>query len=974
MLEDLGKIIAIFFIAALFGIILLFANSSIALAAGTITPAQKLIKTANNHAVYSVLDGEKNLMPNEYVFNSHGYKWSDIKTVSEKELNSYHNVKSVKLVNDDTVYYINFNKKIKKAYLNAEIFLDYGNKWEDIRIISEKNLDAYKNADLIKTQNDSAVYIIEKNARRLVPSSEIFTNLGYKWEDILEVSKKDLEGYVLAEPVSDLKITTNNPVLNLSENSISKNEEHGLLNVSLSNDSPKDTVIPTGSTGEFTKITLTSAKGETKITRLIIAFLGVSSNEDVSSVYLIDTANNYFTYKTTPYNKKAEFFFSEPIILAEGESKTLTIKASITNNADAQYRTIGFGINEASDIKTDSLISSSFPISGTVKQMINGSKILGFGKITAIPLNYHEINQGAKDQTLAAFKIEETSKNEDILLTKIGFKARGNILYSDLINLDLIDDNNKILGTSVWMQKDGTVLFNLNYNPLKIKKSSSRAIALRADIAGKGNKEFEFIIPDSSFVITKGANSQVEINSAIISSATQFVNKLSLKKAALFIYLDENSTKETVAGAENKSLALFKIRGINADISLKTMSLSFEYAGTPLEGDVKIINSYSGEVLFTLDAGILAKEKKMDLYFTPEINIKAQQVLTLNITGNIKNAAAANTTYLFTLDKFGFKDLQSDIYDIKFETVRSNIVTIKNSALYIDPLYTSSYYIAGAKDINLASFKIIANQSEDMYIKSLSLKPKEGYDAVDPTNGFYNIRLNLGNTSVSYALNIPSVFTFNKPYKIPAGTSLTIKLYADTYPTAEGTLTNLVISNIDAFGGNSYAKPFVEGLQTSGNEVQIKKLGFNIEKNNNFNGGEVKPVNNAKIGSFKLSAKEDNVKITQLTLATSDDSNRISYLNGFKNLKLVSGGKTLGKIENPFPEFNIFNTNLTINNGEDLIVDIYVDIPNNCDCDGKKLEIAIKAVSGYGVISKVSVAPEDGIVISNGVMVNCDCE
>ncbi|MBU1062897.1 hypothetical protein KJ700_01855, partial [Patescibacteria group bacterium] len=52
-------------------------------------------------------------------------------------------IKQVKVADNSTIYYLDHKKGVKKAYVNAKAFLAYGNKWSDIKVINEKELNKW---------------------------------------------------------------------------------------------------------------------------------------------------------------------------------------------------------------------------------------------------------------------------------------------------------------------------------------------------------------------------------------------------------------------------------------------------------------------------------------------------------------------------------------------------------------------------------------------------------------------------------------------------------------------------------------------------------------------------------------------------------------------------------------------------------------------------------------------------------------
>ncbi|PIY78436.1 MAG: hypothetical protein COY82_02515 [Parcubacteria group bacterium CG_4_10_14_0_8_um_filter_35_7] len=159
-----------------------------------------LIKTLDNSNVYEIVEGKKHWIPSEKVFLDYNFEWKDIVTVSNTELEFYPRAKLVKTENDSNVYYIT-EKGLKRHLPSPEVFLSYGYKWEDIITVSQTELNSYHNNELVKTKGNPEVYKIEDNQKRWITSEETFNTLGYNWNKIELVNDTELTSYPTGNPI-----------------------------------------------------------------------------------------------------------------------------------------------------------------------------------------------------------------------------------------------------------------------------------------------------------------------------------------------------------------------------------------------------------------------------------------------------------------------------------------------------------------------------------------------------------------------------------------------------------------------------------------------------------------------------------------------------------------------------------------------------------------------------------------------------
>lgn len=112
-----------------------------------VTQAQttRLIKTANDPKVFLVDNNRRVHIPNPSIFEAGGYKWSDIKTVTQKEMSSIPDTALIKSPIDAKVYLV---KDGAKQWIPDETtFLSAGLKWSDIILISQPQVDFYETKD-----------------------------------------------------------------------------------------------------------------------------------------------------------------------------------------------------------------------------------------------------------------------------------------------------------------------------------------------------------------------------------------------------------------------------------------------------------------------------------------------------------------------------------------------------------------------------------------------------------------------------------------------------------------------------------------------------------------------------------------------------------------------------------------------------------------------------------------------------------
>lgn len=156
--------------------------------------------------IYSIVRGKKHYIANPKSFESYGYQWSEVKTVSEKFLNTFPDARLVRSPQNQKVYFLfqRPQKKWLKIHIpSSTAFISYPkNFWGDIVIVNEIDLNSYPDAKLIKLELEVGVYYLEGDTKRLIVSAEAFEKHGFSWSEILEVNQQHFDAYITGEIIT----------------------------------------------------------------------------------------------------------------------------------------------------------------------------------------------------------------------------------------------------------------------------------------------------------------------------------------------------------------------------------------------------------------------------------------------------------------------------------------------------------------------------------------------------------------------------------------------------------------------------------------------------------------------------------------------------------------------------------------------------------------------------------------------------
>ena len=159
-----------------------------------------LVKTANDSAVYQISKGTKRHLPSIEVFNSYGYAWSGIQTITQAQLDAYPRTELIKTDQDPKTYHFS-TTRVRRWLASSAIFDGYGYQWDKLVIINDTEMAVYPDCRVIKTVTSPDVYMLSNNKRKIT-SIDAYNTLGYRWEDIDIVSQLEMDFYTTGEPYS----------------------------------------------------------------------------------------------------------------------------------------------------------------------------------------------------------------------------------------------------------------------------------------------------------------------------------------------------------------------------------------------------------------------------------------------------------------------------------------------------------------------------------------------------------------------------------------------------------------------------------------------------------------------------------------------------------------------------------------------------------------------------------------------------
>lgn len=153
----------------------------------------RVIRAQNGERVYKIVGSAIVWIPTEQALTEQ-FSWQDIAIVQPTEIDGYHFARLVRAEGDAKVYYIN-ERGLKHHIVSADVFLSYGNRWEDIVVISPQDLNMYQTSTLVRVDGDPKVYLLENGALRWITTADAFNRRGLNWSHIVTIAPFERAAY-----------------------------------------------------------------------------------------------------------------------------------------------------------------------------------------------------------------------------------------------------------------------------------------------------------------------------------------------------------------------------------------------------------------------------------------------------------------------------------------------------------------------------------------------------------------------------------------------------------------------------------------------------------------------------------------------------------------------------------------------------------------------------------------------------------
>lgn len=164
------------------------------------TKFKALYKTSDSPDIWAILEnGQKHYITSPAAFNKYQCNWSDVTTVSKSALAKYPNANLTRTPENPTIYHLfqrPDNKWLKINIPSPTVFISYENNyWGNVVRIDQLDIDSYPDVKMIKIANSPMVYLIENGLKRHIGSETVFRKYGFDWAEVVEINQIHADSY-----------------------------------------------------------------------------------------------------------------------------------------------------------------------------------------------------------------------------------------------------------------------------------------------------------------------------------------------------------------------------------------------------------------------------------------------------------------------------------------------------------------------------------------------------------------------------------------------------------------------------------------------------------------------------------------------------------------------------------------------------------------------------------------------------------
>lgn len=722
------------------------------------------------------------------------------------------------------------------------------------------------------------------------------------------------------------------------------------LVVSLATDSPSARTIGSGTAfNPALKFTLTAGAKNVTVNSITVQKSGFVANTKLNGVDLVDANGMRYGNVVTSVNADNSIlitFGSSPIVVTAGTSQTFTLRFNLVNG---DYTgTVAFSIPSVSSLAADTTaISGSFPITGATMNVVNGGSSLASTTVDVLAYSSSSLNADPDaEQEITKFRIQETSSNEGVNLSKLTLYNYGNAADTDYKDVQLQDQTGTVLATA---QPHGQyVTFDLSANPYYIDKGQTKDFTVWAKIVSGTTRTIQLVIYNDYDVVLTGATTGVSVIPRAGSNDSSFPvgngwNIQTIQSGSTtFSRAADSPSNAVVPGATGVTLAKFIAKPAGENMELRQVSFGILQTATNLTGTVYV--KVNGAIVYSTAASTFAAGGTAS-----SITLSSYPILTsgqdnvIEVTGSVSSSATSSAAY--TVKSFDLVQVKrlitGDLTDPGVAAIDGNQIAVKAAALAVTTLATpvansvvagTNNYVfaqiqlnaqAGGEDVRVTSLKVTDTSNSSTDITNLRMFTDAALTSPVPVTG--------STASMSAATNGTVTFNFNPALVVEQATPVTLYFVGDISTSAANATHRFNVAataDVTATGkstGNTVGGSSLT-VAGSGQTMTIVSSGSLVLSNVSGSGASPSVNQVVNVGTkdgvyfaFSMRSQYETQKITSLKLTATGTNLATTTLTNIRLYQDNSTTPITGGVKAQFDASNGASSTVTFTASDNLL-------------------------------------------------------
>lgn len=714
--------------------------------------------------------------------------------------------------------------------------------------------------------------------------------------------------------------TTNTGTTNTGTTNTGVVVKSGDVEVALNPETPTGNIAADATRVAMMAFDVTAGKEDITLKDLDLKFTGAGDADNITSlsVYLNNTKVTKQDSENFDSENLAELTFIKNFVIKAGETQKLVVAANTSTGAADSLQTYQVALTA---LNSSAATIKGLPLTGA---NLTAVKITNKGVVEIDADTASEEVVVGKSVKLAGFKLEETSKKEDVVVKSVTFTVSGSIdAEEDLSDLVLFADGKEV-AANLFVNSDDEIVADLDYT---IAADDQVKFELKGTVTGSIGEDIEIVFDDADDVYVVGKNSGVSLAIASVTT-TNIANAKEIEGSEINVSFDKSDVDEARPNAEGVKIGTVKLTAAS-EYTVDELNVTVTSA-TGVANIVKTLE-LAGSAYDSVDAGTTTK-----VYTFKDITLSAGQTLSLPLTMDVKDNVALNgQDVTFNVKIAKVTDEENDqTYSTVSElatVLSSNSFTTKtiditSASFTLDQTAVSTKELVLANGIEVVMYKgkISVGDADSVMINDMNFAATISTGAFDMQDVVDSAVLNIAGKTYTASVQADGLDFTSISHKVDAGAdnvefTVTVKL-KDNDSVSNGDTMKLAVTtgelDLEDSDGESVQNIDVNPVSNT-NVVTLNENGtfnFAVIANGDYK-DEVKSTvlagaSSVALAEIKYEAENEDVKVKELSLYATG----INLTSTLKNVKLINASTKAVIVDAATVTYNGTGTVVTFKN------------------------------------------------------------